>query len=156
MRVASYGACKSGSNTKQLCDLVAAVSQATSGHYNNLFNVCIMVMGFLLCTSWCIAIFTYLCLCVLSCDRLLLGNRPYWWVWLHTDWPHLLHQSPSTCETGPGVSQCKTRLQCNNGGFVTYIYMHSSLWYSHMCVYIYTYIVCTFTFKAYMWVDYID
>ena len=35
--------------------------------------------------------------------RLLLGNRPYWWVWLHTDWPHLLHQSPLTCETGPGV-----------------------------------------------------
>ena len=37
------------------------------------------------------------------CARLLLGNRPYWWVWLHTDWPHLLYQSPVTCETGPGI-----------------------------------------------------
>ena len=36
-------------------------------------------------------------------SRLLLGNRPYWWVWLYTDWPHLLHQSPVTCETGPGI-----------------------------------------------------
>ena len=25
-------------------------------------------------------------------------------MWLHTDWPHLLHQSPVTCETGPGTS----------------------------------------------------
>lgn len=43
-------------------------------------------------------------------DRLLLGNRPYWWVWLHTDWPHLLHQSPVTCETGPGIAMATTSL----------------------------------------------
>lgn len=40
---------------------------------------------------------------VLCFVRLLLGNRPYWWVWLHTDWPHLLHQTSVTCETGPGM-----------------------------------------------------
>ena len=39
------------------------------------------------------------------CYRLLLGQRPYWWVHVSSRWPNdqAIHQVYITCETGPGM-----------------------------------------------------
>ena len=52
--------------------------------------------------------------------RLLLGERPYWWVHTNSDWPsdQRIHQVYITCETGPGIATMS---------FVKYLYTSNTI-----------------------------
>ena len=51
---------------------------------------------------------------VTFCYRLLLGQRPYWWVHVSSRWPNdqAMHQVYITCETGPGTYILAVQCSC--------------------------------------------